>query len=75
MSICGTIFTDGIHDDLGLDLWIEIVIFFILMMSCFGAWYLSEKTLDIHSIKTLKREGFYWVTILFTFALGTAVGD
>ena len=37
-----------------------------------GAWYLSEKTLDIYSIKTMKREGFYWVAILYTFALGTA---
>lgn len=23
----------------------------------------------------MRREAFYWLTILFTFALGTAVGD
>eukprot|EP00953_Heterococcus_sp_UTEX-ZZ885_P028663 15277-Heterococcus_DN1.PRE.4 len=34
-----------------------------------------EKTLSIHSIFTRKREAFYWLTVLFTFALGTAVGD
>jgi hypothetical protein len=38
-------------------------------------WYLKEKTLSIHSIFTRKREVFYWLTILFTFALGTASGD
>lgn len=36
---------------------------------------MSEKTLSIHSIYTTKREAFYWLAILFTFALGTAAGD
>jgi len=31
--------------------------------------------LSIHSIITTAREGYYWLTILFTFALGTAAGD
>ena len=35
----------------------------------------SEKTLSIHSIYTTRREAFYWLAILFTFALGTASGD
>ncbi|MCW2510698.1 MAG: hypothetical protein JWP68_3846, partial [Modestobacter sp.] len=34
-----------------------------------------EKTLSIHSIVTRRREAFYWLAILFTFALGTAAGD
>ncbi|MER3590286.1 MAG: hypothetical protein C4322_23200, partial [Mastigocladus sp. ERB_26_1] len=34
-----------------------------------------SKTLAMHSINTAKRELFYWVAILFTFALGTATGD
>jgi uncharacterized membrane-anchored protein len=41
----------------------------------FAAWYASEKTLSIHTIFTTRREVFYWLTILFTFALGTAAGD
>ena len=45
------------------------------MCLSFGAWYFFERSLDIHSIFTLKREGFYWLAVLFTFALGTAVGD
>jgi uncharacterized membrane-anchored protein len=31
--------------------------------------------LSIHSIHTRRREAFYWLAILFTFALGTAAGD
>jgi hypothetical protein len=38
-------------------------------------WYAKEKTLSIHSIFTRQREIFYWLAILFTFALGTAAGD
>jgi uncharacterized membrane-anchored protein len=45
------------------------------MFASFATWYASEKTLSIHSIHTAKREAFYWLAILFTFALGTAAGD
>jgi len=75
LSICGTIMTDGLHDNLGVELWIENVVFFFLVVVCFGTWYKVEGTLDIHSINTPRREMFYWLTILFTFALGTAIGD
>jgi uncharacterized membrane-anchored protein len=45
------------------------------MLTTFAIWYRSEGTLSIHSIDTTKREGCYWLAILFTFALGTAAGD
>jgi uncharacterized membrane-anchored protein len=38
-------------------------------------WYYKEKTLSVHSIFTKRREIFYWLTVLVTFALGTAAGD
>ena len=41
----------------------------------FLIWYASEKTLSIHSIYTRRREAFYWLAVLVSFALGTAVGD
>ncbi len=44
-------------------------------MIVFIAWHSSEKTLSIHSITTRKREVFYWLTVMATFALGTAAGD
>ena len=60
---------------MGVPLELSTVVFSILLGLTFLFWYLSEKTLSIHSIYTRKREAFYWLTILFTFALGTAVGD
>ena len=45
------------------------------MALTFAIWYGSEKTIAIHTIHTNRRESFYWLTILFTFALGTATGD
>jgi uncharacterized membrane-anchored protein len=41
----------------------------------FVLWYLSERTLSVHSIYTRRREVFYWAAVLATFAMGTAVGD
>src|SRR3954463_8895080 len=41
----------------------------------FAVWWWSERTLSIHTIFTRRREAFYWLAILFTFALGTAAGD
>ncbi|HRV60263.1 MAG TPA: hypothetical protein P5138_06500 [Solirubrobacterales bacterium] len=41
----------------------------------FIVWYAFERTLSIHSITTTRREAFYWLAILFTFALGTSAGD
>jgi uncharacterized membrane-anchored protein len=35
-------------------------------------WYKSENILSIHSIYISKREIFYWLTVFFTFSLGTA---
>ena len=75
MSICGTIATDGLHDDLGVELWIEVIIFGFLVGCTFATWYYYEGTLDIHSIKTPRREAFFWLAVIFTFAMGTAIGD
>jgi len=47
----------------------------IALAITFGAWFASERTLSIHTIFTSRRESFYWLAILFTFALGTAAGD
>jgi uncharacterized membrane-anchored protein len=47
----------------------------VLLAATFAIWFAAEKTLSIHTIVTTRREVFYWVAILLTFALGTAVGD
>ena len=75
ISVFGTLVTDNLTDGMGVPLELSTAVFSVLLGLTFLFWYLSEKTLSIHSIFTRKREVFYWLTILFTFALGTAVGD
>ncbi len=75
VSVFGTLVTDNLTTNLGLPLEASTVIFGVLLAGTFLAWYRSEGTLSIHSIVTSRRESFYWLAILFTFALGTATGD
>jgi uncharacterized membrane-anchored protein len=75
ISILGTLVTDNLTDNFGVPLEITTIVFSLLLLFTFYAWFKSEKTLSIHSIHTTKREVFYWLTILFTFSLGTAAGD
>jgi len=75
ISVVGTLITDNLSDNLGVPLITSTIIFGIALVATFIVWYIKEKTLSIHSIYTTKREAFYWLAILFTFALGTAFGD
>ena len=75
LSIVGTLITDNLTDNFGIALSTTTIIFGIALLITFITWYISEKTLSIHSIVTRRRETFYWLAILFTFALGTASGD
>jgi uncharacterized membrane-anchored protein len=75
ISVVGTLVTDNLTDGLGIALGVTTAVFAVVLAATFAAWYLSEKTLSIHTIFTLRREAFYWLAILFTFALGTAAGD
>lgn len=75
MSITGTLITDSLVDNLGVSLVTTTIVFSVILLVVFALWYLKEKTLAMHSINTNERELFYWMAILFTFALGTATGD
>ena len=75
ISVVGTLLTDNLVDNLGIPLEVTTILFAIALIVTFLCWFASERTLSIHSIFTRKREAFYWLAILFTFALGTAAGD
>jgi uncharacterized membrane-anchored protein len=75
ISVVGTLLTDNLTDVLGVPLLATTVVFAVALSLVFAVWYRSEGTLSIHSIITVRREAFYWLAILFTFALGTAAGD
>ena len=75
ISVVGTLITDNLVDNLHVPLLMTAIFFAIALALTFMFWFASERTLSIHSIFTTRREAFYWLTILFTFALGTAAGD
>src|SRR4051794_40627301 len=75
ISVFGTLITDNMSDHYNVPLTTSTPIFAAILAVVFAVWYGFERTLSIHSIVTLRREAFYWLAILFTFALGTAAGD
>ncbi len=75
VAILGTMVADALHIQLGVPYAVSTVGFAIVLTLVFIAWYVTERTLSIHRISTLRRELFYWATVCATFALGTAAGD
>ena len=75
ISVVGTLITDNLTDVAGVPLWQSTVVFAALLAGTFEFWFVRERTLSIHSIVSRPREAYYWLAILFTFALGTASGD
>ena len=75
LSVTGTLYTDILTDALGVPLALSSAVFAAILAVVFGIWWARERTLSIHSIITTPREAFYWLAVLVTFALGTAVGD
>jgi uncharacterized membrane-anchored protein len=75
VGVFGTMAADGLHVELGLPYVVSTAFYAIVLAIVFATWYSSEKTLSIHSIRTRRREAFYWAAVIATFALGTAVGD
>jgi uncharacterized membrane-anchored protein len=75
ISIVGTQITDNLTDNAGVSLVTTTIVFSVALAIVFAVWYWRERTLSIHTIYTTRREAFYWLAVLFTFALGTAAGD
>jgi uncharacterized membrane-anchored protein len=75
ISVVGTQITDNLSDNHGVSLVTTTTVFSILLAIVFAIWFGFERTLSIHTIHTTRREAFYWLAVLFTFALGTAAGD
>lgn len=75
VAVVGTMGADGMHLILGIPYWATSSFWLIVLAVLFFVWYRLEHTLSIHSIVTPRREVFYWLTVIATFDLGTAVGD
>jgi uncharacterized membrane-anchored protein len=77
ISLVGTQITDLFEGqgDTPNHMWGITIVSLTLLALVFLTWWLVERTLSMHSITTWRREAFYWLAILTTFATGTAVGD
>ncbi|MDX2543337.1 hypothetical protein ACOT81_43395 [Streptomyces sp. WI04-05B] len=75
VSVFGTMAADVLHVGLGVPYAVSTPAFLVVLAAVFALWYASEQTLSIHTIRTRRREAFYWAAVLATFALGTATGD
>lgn len=74
VAVFGTMMADGVHL-VGIPYLASTALYIAVVATMFALWRRSEGTLSVHSIFTTRREIFYWVTVLATFALGTAAGD
>ena len=75
VGVFGTMAADVLHVGLGVPYLVSTAAFAVVLAAVFVAWQASERTLSIHSIRTPRRELFYWAAVMATFALGTAAGD
>lgn len=71
----GTTMADFADRSLGLGYPGGVAIVFGLLIASLAIWYKVEGTVSVQSITTPKAEWFYWITILFSQTLGTALGD
>lgn len=75
VGVFGTMAADVLHVGFGVPYVVSASFFAIVLAALFLTWRAVEKTLSIHSVDTTRREVFYWLAVVATFALGTAVGD
>src|ERR1700758_1944302 len=71
----GTTLADFADRSLGVGYPGGTTIVVALLIASLAIWYRSEGTVSVESIVTAKAEWFYWITILFSQTLGTALGD
>lgn len=75
VGVFGTMAADVLHIGLHIPYAVSSAFYAVCLAVVLTVWYKAEGTLSVHSITTPRRELFYWLTVLCTFALGTAVGD
>jgi len=74
-TLAGTTLADFADRSLGIGYPGGTSILALLVVASLVAWKFSVGTVSVNDIVTPKAEMFYWVTILFSNTLGTALGD
>jgi uncharacterized membrane-anchored protein len=71
----GTTLADFADRSLGIGYAGGSSLLFVLLMASLAIWYRSLGTISVDTVSSPKAEMFYWVTIMFSQTLGTALGD
>jgi uncharacterized membrane-anchored protein len=75
VAVFGTMAADVLHKQFGVPYVVSTSFFAVCLAVIFFVWRKFEQSLSIHTINNPRREAFYWLTVVTTFALGTAAGD
>lgn len=75
VAVFGTMAADVLHKQFGVPYAASTAFFAVSLAIIFVVWQKIEHSLSIHTINNPRREAFYWLTVVTTFALGTAAGD
>jgi uncharacterized membrane-anchored protein len=74
-TTAGTTMADFADRSLGIGYVGGSLVLLTILMTVLGLWRLSVGSVSVDRIVSHKAEMFYWVTILFSNTLGTALGD
>jgi uncharacterized membrane-anchored protein len=74
-TLAGTTLADFCDRSLGIGYPGGSITLFTLVMVSLGLWYRTLGSVDIATVVSPEAETFYWVTIMFSQTLGTALGD
>ncbi|OPA73661.1 hypothetical protein BVG16_27830 [Paenibacillus selenitireducens] len=74
-SVAGTTMSDYMDRTLALGYTTGSLILVTILLAILAYWYFSGESLNVNDIRTRKVEVIYWIAILFSNTLGTALGD
>jgi uncharacterized membrane-anchored protein len=74
-GVLGILIFDDVTQQFGLAAWVGAVVFALGLAVTFVGWFATERNLALRNITTAHRESWYWLAVLFAFALGTGIGD
>jgi uncharacterized membrane-anchored protein len=74
-TTAGTTMADFADRSLGIGYPGGASLLFMLLIAALAVWYCSAGSISVNTVSTPKIETFYWVAILFSQTLGTALGD
>ncbi|MFA6044279.1 MAG: hypothetical protein WC718_04795 [Phycisphaerales bacterium] len=74
-STAGTTMSDFMDRTLGLGYANGSAILVGLLLTTLAVWRVVEGSISVNSVRSLRAEIFYWIAILCSNTLGTALGD